>query len=127
MIADYDNAFGKVTNVLNDRNTLAAGYLFTEVRNGNTAAASPGQGLPSSYRDNRIHDQTAYANLFHLFNTRLASESSVAFGRRIFYMDPVGAGYEPVTTGQPIGGRQKAIESMTIVSRRSSLSCEVLA
>jgi hypothetical protein len=94
-IGDYDNAFGKVTDVLNDRNTLAAGYLFTDVRNGNTAAASPGQGLPSSYRDNRIHDQTAYGNLFHLFNSRLASESSVAFGRRIFYMDPVGAGFEP--------------------------------
>ena len=94
-IGDYDNAFGKVTDALSDRNTLAAGYLFTDVRNGNTAAASPGQGLPSSYRDNRIHDQTAYGNLFHLFNARLASESSVAFGRRIFYMDPVGAGFEP--------------------------------
>jgi hypothetical protein len=94
-IGDYDNAFGKMTDVLNDRNTLTAGYLFTNVRNGNTAAASPGQGLPSSYRDNRIHDQTAYGNLFHLFNPRMASESSVAFGRRIFYMDPVGAGFEP--------------------------------
>jgi hypothetical protein len=94
-INDYDNAFGKVTDVLSDRSTLAAGYLFTNVRNDNTAAASPGQGLPSSYRDNRIHDQTAYGNLFHLFNSRLASESSVAFGRRIFWMDPVGAGFEP--------------------------------
>jgi len=94
-IGDYDNAFGKGTNALNDRNTLAAGYLFTNVRNGNTAAASPGQGLPSSYRDNRIHDQTAYGNLFHLFNSRLTSESSIAFGRRIFNMNPVGAGFEP--------------------------------
>ena len=94
-IGDYDNAFGKLTDVLNDRDTLTAGYLYTNVRNGNTAAASPGQGLPSSYRDNRIKDQTAYGNLFHLFNARMASESSVAFGRRIFYMDPVGAGFEP--------------------------------
>jgi len=94
-IGDYNNVFGKVTDVLSDRNTLAIGYLFTDVRNGNTPAASPGQGLPSSYRNNRIHDQTAYANLFHLFNSRIASESSVAFGRRIFYMNPVGAGYEP--------------------------------
>jgi Carboxypeptidase regulatory-like domain len=94
-IGDYDNAFGKVTYVLNDRNTLAVGYLYTDVRNGNTPAASPGQGLPSSYRDNLIHDQTAYGNLFHLFNSRWASESSLAFGRRIFYMNPVGAGYEP--------------------------------
>jgi hypothetical protein len=94
-IGDYDNAFGKATNVLNDRNTLAVGYLFTNLRNGNTAAASPGQGLPSSYRDNRIHDQTAYGNLFHLFSGRWASESSVTFGRRIFNMNPVGAGFEP--------------------------------
>jgi len=94
-IGDYDNAFGKVTSVLNDQNTLSVGYLFTNVRNGNTAAASPGQGLPSSYRDNRIHDQTVYGNLFHVFSNRLASESSAAFGRRIFYMDPVGAGFEP--------------------------------
>ena len=94
-IGDYDNAFGKVTDVLNDRSTLTAGYLFADVRNGNTAAASPGQGLPSSYRDNRIHDQTAYGNLFHLFSSQWASESSIAFGRRIFYMNPVGAGFEP--------------------------------
>ena len=94
-IGDYDNAFGKVNEALNDRNTLAAGYLFTNVRNGNTPAASPGQGLPSSYRNNRVHDQTAYGNLFHLFNSRLASESSVAFGRRLFNMDSVGAGFEP--------------------------------
>ena len=94
-INDYNNAFGKFTDVLSDRNTLAVGYLFTDLHNGGTPAASPGQGLPSSYRDNRIHDQTVYANLFHLFSSRWASESSVAFSRRTFNMDPVGAGYEP--------------------------------
>jgi hypothetical protein len=94
-IGDYNNAFGKFTDVLSERSTLAVGYLFADVHNGNTAAASPGQGLPSSYRDNKIHDQTAYANYFHVANTHLTSESAVAFGRRIFYMDPVGAGYEP--------------------------------
>jgi len=94
-IGDYNNAFGKVTDVLSDRSTLSVGYLFTHVRNGNTPAASPGQGLPSSYRDNRIHDQTVYGNLFHLFSSRWASESSLTFGRRIFYMNPVGAGFEP--------------------------------
>ena len=94
-IADYNNIFGKYTHVLNDRSTLTAGYLYNDVHNGNTPAASPGQGLPSSYRDNRIHDQTVYGNLFHLFNSRWASESSAAFGRRIFYMNPVGAGFEP--------------------------------
>jgi hypothetical protein len=94
-IGDYNNAFGKVNDVLSDRSTFSAGYLFAHVRNGNTPATSPGQGLPSSYRDNRIHDQTAYGNFLHLFSNRLTSESSIAFGRRIFYMDPVGAGYEP--------------------------------
>ncbi len=94
-INNYDKEFGKFTDVLNERNTLSVGYLYTAVQNENTPAASPGQGLPSSYRDNPIHDQTVYANLFHLVNNDWASESSVAFGRRIFYMDPVGAGYEP--------------------------------
>jgi len=94
-INNYDKEFGKLTDVLNDRNTLSVGYLYTSVHNQNTPAASPGQGLPSSYRDNPIHDQTVYSNLFHLFNNNWASESSVAFGRRIFYMNPVGAGFEP--------------------------------
>lgn len=94
-INDYDKAFGKFTDVLNDRSTLSVGYLYTDVRNDNTPAASPGQGLPSSYRENPIHDQTVYGNFFHLFNPRWASESSIAFGRRIFYMNPVGAGFEP--------------------------------
>ncbi len=94
-INDYDKAFGKFTDVLNDRSTLSVGYLYTDVKNDNTPAASPGQGLPSSYRENPIHDQTVYGNFFHLFNPRWASESSIAFGRRIFYMNPVGAGYEP--------------------------------
>jgi hypothetical protein len=94
-VNDYDKEFGKFTDVLNDRSTVSVGYLYTDLRNDRTPAASPGQGLPSSYRDNPIQDQTAYANLFHLFSDRWSSESSIAFGRRIFYMNPVGAGYEP--------------------------------
>jgi len=94
-IGNYDNAFAKATDVFSDRSTWSVGYLFADVRNGNTPSASPGQGLPSSYRDNRVHDQTAYANLFHVFDSRWTSESAIAFGRRIFYMEPVGAGYEP--------------------------------
>ncbi|WP_263374435.1 TonB-dependent receptor [Granulicella aggregans] len=94
-IGDYNNAFGKFTDVLNQRSTLSVGYLFADVHNGNTPAASPGQGLPSSYRDNRVHDQTAYANFFHVISNHWTSESSVNFGRRIFYMNPVGAGFEP--------------------------------
>ena len=95
IVNDYNNAFGKFNDVLSNRSTLSAGYHYTNVHNGNTPAASPGQGLPSSYRDNRVHDQTAYANLFHVVNNQLALESSAAFSRRIFYMSPVGAGFEP--------------------------------
>jgi hypothetical protein len=94
-INDYDKVFGKFTDALSDQSTLTVGYLYTDVRNDNTPAASPGQGLPSSYRQNPVHDQTVYGNFFHLFNPRLTSESSIAFGRRIFYMSPVGAGFEP--------------------------------
>ncbi len=94
-VNDYNNAFGKFSDVLSQRNTLNVGYLFTDVHNGGVPAASPGQGLPSSYRDNLIHDQTVYANLFHLFNNQWASESSATFSRRIFSMNPVGAGFEP--------------------------------
>jgi len=94
-INDYDKSFGKLTDVFNDRSTLSAGYLYTNLRNDNTPAASPGQGLPSSYRQNPIQDQTAYSNFFHLFSPVLTSESSIAFGRREFHMNPVGAGYEP--------------------------------
>jgi hypothetical protein len=94
-INDYNNAFGKFTDVLNQHSTLSIGYLFADVHNGNTPAASPGQGLPSSYRDNRVHDQTVYANFFHVAGAHWTSESSVNFGRRIFYMKPVGAGFEP--------------------------------
>lgn len=95
LIQDYDNAFAKFTAAPTEKSTLAIGYLFANVRNHNTPAASPGQGLPSSYRDNLIHDQTVYGNFFHLLNQHWTSESSVNFGRRIFDMNPVNAGYEP--------------------------------
>ncbi len=95
LVQNYDNAFGKFNDALSDRSTLTIGYLFADVRNHNTPAASPGQGLPSSYRDNKIHDQTIYGNLFHLLGEHWASETALNFGRRIFYMNPIGAGYEP--------------------------------
>ncbi|HTJ30208.1 MAG TPA: carboxypeptidase regulatory-like domain-containing protein [Acidobacteriaceae bacterium] len=95
LIQDYDNAFAKLTAAPNSRTSLAIGYLYANVRNHNTAAASPGQGLPSSYRDNLIHDQTLYGNYFRQLNTAWTSESQLSFGRRIFNMNPVGAGYEP--------------------------------
>lgn len=95
MIQDYDNAFAKFTAAPSTRSTLAVGYLIANVRNDNTPASSPGQGLPSSYRDNLIHDQTIYGNLFETLSDRLTTETALNFGRRIFHMNPVGAGYEP--------------------------------
>ncbi len=95
LIQDYDNAFAKFTAAPTARTNLAVGYLIANVRNHNTPASSPGQGLPSSYRDNLIHDQTVYGNLFHVLSDHWATESSLNFGRRIFHMNPVGAGYEP--------------------------------
>ena len=95
IINDYDKTFSKLTDVFNEKSTLSVGYLYANLRNDGTPAASPGQGLPSSYRQNPIHDQTAYGDFFHLFSPAMTSESSVAFGRRTFYMNPVGAGYEP--------------------------------
>lgn len=95
LIQDYDNAFAKFNMVPSDSSSLAIGYLFANVRNHNVAAASPGQGLPSSYRDNLIHDQTLYGNYFRQLNAAWNSESQVSWGRRIFHMNPVGAGYEP--------------------------------
>jgi hypothetical protein len=95
LINDYDKTFGKLTDVFNDRSTLSVGYLYTNLRNENTPAASPGQGLPSSYRQNPIADQTVYGNFFHLFSPGLTSESAIAYGHREFHMNPVGAGFEP--------------------------------
>ncbi len=95
LINDYDKTFGKLTDVLSEKSTLSVGYLYANLRNDGTPAASPGQGLPSSYRQNPIQDQTVYGNFFHLFSPAMTSESSVSFGRRVFYMNPVGAGYEP--------------------------------
>ncbi len=92
---NYDKAMGKITQVFSDRNVVNAGYLFTDDRKGDIPTASPGQGLPSTYRDNPVRDQTANANYLHLFNSRWTSESIVDFGDRLFHMTPIGAGYEP--------------------------------
>lgn len=94
-IGDYDKFFGKLTNALSDKSTLNIGYLFNDDRKQHIPGAAPGQGLPSSYRNNTIRDQTVYGNLLHIFDGRWTSESVLNFGRRIFHLDPVGAGFEP--------------------------------
>jgi len=92
---DYDKSIGKVTHVFNDRNILNVGYLFANDRKGDIPTAAPGQGLPSTYRDNPVRDQAVYANYLHLLNPRVTSESILDFGNRVFHMTPHGAGYEP--------------------------------
>ncbi len=111
MINDYDKEFGKYTHTLSDKSTLNIGYLYNSVHNGATPGASPGQGMPSTYRDNWVYDQTASGTLFHVFNPRLSSESGVNYGHRTFFMNPVGAGFEPgiqvadtLETGGFLGG-----------------------
>ena len=94
-IQDYDKGFGKLTDILRDGSVLTFGYLFTDERNQHIPGAPPGQGLPSFYRNNPVHDQTLYANFLRVFGTHWSSESILNFGRRTFHLDPVGAGLEP--------------------------------
>jgi TonB dependent receptor len=94
-INDYDKFFGKLTKVLSDKSTLKIGYLLNDDRKQHIPGAAPGQGLPSFYRNNPVRDQTVYGNLLHVFGSHWTSESVVNFGRRIFHLAPVGAGFEP--------------------------------
>ncbi len=92
---NYDKAIGKITQVFSDRNILNVGYLFADDRKGDIPTAAPGQGLPSTYRDNPVRDQSVFANHLHIFNPRWTSESILDFGDRDFHMTPKGAGFEP--------------------------------
>lgn len=94
-VDNYDKFFGKVTAQLSDHTTLNAGYLFTDERKQNVPGAAPGQGLPSTYRNNPLRDQTVYANVLHTFGSNLTSETVVDYGRRIFHLTPVDNGFEP--------------------------------
>jgi hypothetical protein len=94
-IDNYDKAIGKITQVFNERNILNVGYLFSDDRKVNAPTAAPGQGLPSTYRDNPVQDQTIYGNYLHIFGPRWTSESAFDYGRRVFHLTPKGAGFEP--------------------------------
>jgi Carboxypeptidase regulatory-like domain len=94
-IENYDKFFGKLTNMLSESSTLNVGYLFTTEGNLHVPGAPPGQGMPSFYRNNPIQDQTAYANLLHVFNSQWTSETILNFGNRTFHLTPTGAGLEP--------------------------------
>ena len=94
-VDDYDKFIAKTNNVLNDKTFLNLTYLFNDSRKQNARGAAPGEGLPSSYRDNPVRDQTAYANLIHVFSHDLTSETLVQYGRRVFNLEPKGLGFEP--------------------------------
>jgi hypothetical protein len=94
-IDNYNKAIGKITHVFNEKNILNIGYLFNNDSKLNAPTAAPGQGLPSTYRDNPVRDQTIYGNYLHIFGPRWTSESIVDYGRRVFHLTPTGAGFEP--------------------------------
>jgi hypothetical protein len=94
-VDDYDKFVGKSNNELSEKTFLNITYLFNDSRKQNARGASPGDGLPSSYRDNPVRDQTLYANLIHVFNHDLTSETLLQYGRRIFNLVPKGLGFEP--------------------------------
>jgi hypothetical protein len=94
-VDDYDKFMGKVTSVLSEHTTLNAGYLFNDDRKEHVPGAAPGQGLPSTYRNNPVRDQTLYANVLHTFGSSVTSETVLDYGRRIFHLSPVDEGFEP--------------------------------
>ncbi len=94
-IDDYDKAIVKANNVLSDKTFLNVTYLFNDSRKRNARGAAPGEGLPSSYRDNPVRDQTVYANLIHVFSHNLTSETLLQYGDRNFNLEPKGLGFEP--------------------------------
>jgi hypothetical protein len=94
-IDNYDKAIGKATLVFSENSILNGGYLFNDDRKVNAPTAAPGQGMPSTYRDNPVRDQTVFANYLHLFGPRWTSESVVDYGNRVFHLTPKGAGFEP--------------------------------
>src|SRR2546425_8506224 len=94
-IDDYDKFIGKSNNVLSDKTFLNITYLFNDSRKQNARGAAPGEGLPSSYRDNPVRDQTVYGNLIHVFSHNLTSETLMQYGNRNFNLEPKGLGFEP--------------------------------
>src|SRR6266571_3633136 len=94
-IDDYDKFIVKNNNVLSDKTFVNISYLFNDTRKQNVRGAAPGEGLPSSYRDNPVRDQTILGSLIHVFNHNLTSETLLHYGRRNFNLEPKGLGFEP--------------------------------
>ncbi|HEV1993099.1 MAG TPA: carboxypeptidase-like regulatory domain-containing protein, partial [Candidatus Acidoferrum sp.] len=94
-VQDYDKLIVKTNIVLSDKTFINEAYLFNDSRKKNVRGAAPGEGLPSSYRDNPVRDQTLYGSLIHLFSPKLTSETLLQYGRRKFDLIPKGEGFEP--------------------------------
>ena len=94
-VDNYDKFIAKTNNTLNQNTFLNVSYLFTDSRKQNVRGAAPGEGLPSSYRDNPVRDQTLYSNLIHVFSHDLTSETLMQFNQRTFNLEPKGLGFEP--------------------------------
>ncbi len=94
-VDNFDKFIVKNNNVLSDRTVLNFAYLFNDTRKDSVRGAPPGEGLPSSYRDNPVRDQTLYADLVHVFSPALTTDTLLQFGRRTFNLIPKGAGFEP--------------------------------
>jgi hypothetical protein len=94
-IDDYDKFIGKSSSLLGENTSLNLTYLFNDSRKKNARGAAPGEGLPSSYRDNPVRDQTINGNLIHVINHDFTTETLMQFGRRVFNLEPKGLGFEP--------------------------------
>jgi outer membrane receptor protein involved in Fe transport len=94
-VDDYDKFFLKDSHSFNSNNSMNVAYIFTDDRKLRARGASPGEGLPSSFRNNPIRDQTIYANFLQLPSPSWTLDTGLQYGRRNFRLDPVGAGFEP--------------------------------
>ncbi len=110
MVNNYDKLIGKLDYQISSATTLTTRYLFSDERNHNSPGAPPGLGLPSTFRDNPIRDQSVAADIIHTFSNTLTGDTVLQFGRRTFHLDPIGAGREPfmaipnlVQSGGPVG------------------------
>ena len=97
-IEDYDKFITKANYNLSKSKFLNLTYAFNDVRKKSVRGADPGAGLPSSYRDNPVRDQTVYGSLIDIVSPSVTLDTSWQFGRRIFHLEPVGAGFEPAIT-----------------------------
>src|SRR5246127_1824006 len=87
-VDDYDKSIVKSANILGEKTSLNISYLFNDSRKQNARGAAPGEGLPSSYRDNPVRDQTVYGNLIHVFTHNLTSETLLQYGRGKVNLNP---------------------------------------